>query len=1200
MGAGRNDRVATIVPNGPEMAVAFIAVAAGATSAPLNPAYRENEFDFYLSDLNPKALMIQSGIDSPASSVAKARGIPIIELSPVLEAEAGVFTLTGEQGPSSARHVFAAADDVALVLHTSGTTSRPKIVPLTQTNICTSAHNIRRALELVEGDRCLNVMPLFHIHGLLGATLSSLMAGASIVCTPGFYAPQFFEWMEAFRPTWYTAVPTMHQAILEYIASKQEIIARYPLRFIRSSSAALPPKVMAALERVFNVPVIESYGMTEAAHQMASNPLPPHERKPGSVGVAAGSEIAIMDDEGNTLPLGEAGEIVIRGANVTHGYEDNPTANKRAFTNGWFRTGDQGFLDTDGYLFITGRIKEIINRGGEKISPREVDEVLLDHPAIAQAVTFGAPHAKLGEDVIAAVVLRENTSATQREIRDLAFSRLADYKVPSQIVIVGKIPKGPTGKLQRIGLAEKLASKLKAEFAAPRNPVERALARIWTEVLGIEQVGIYDNFFALGGDSLLATQVISRVRVALLVEMPLGTIFKEPTVADLAAIIQMKPEETPRVLKDSPRFLADESHSARRVCPTNPFVEFRKEDIEGSIPDRFEQQVAKYPDRIALKTDGHELTYHVLNQAANRVARVLRAQSGTEEPVALLLKQGAPVVAAILGVLKAGKIFVPLDASFPRARMSYMLEDSQAGLIVTDNQNLALAQELAQNTLQVINIDDSDSRFSTENIGLSISPDSLAYIIYTSGSTGQPKGVPQNHRNILHNTRNFTNDVHVCAEDRLTLLYSPSVSGGVRDIFRSLLNGAAIYPWNVKEEGMANLANWLVQEEITIYNSVATFFRHFASALTGEEGFPKLRLIHIGGGPVYKNDVELYRKHFSQDCIFVNRFGLTETHTVRMYFIDKETELTGSMVPVGYPLADKEVLLLDDTGKAVGFNQVGEIAVKSRYLSPGYWRRPDLTQAKFLPTSNGGDERIFLTGDVGRMMPDGCLVHLGRKDFQVKVRGYSIELAEIEMVLINHPAIKDVVVIGQRDPRGEQRLVAYFVPSTRPAPTATTLRHMLAEILPDYMSPSAFVMLDALPMTPNGKVDRGSLPSPGSERPQLDSPFIAPRTPVEEMLAGIWGEILGIAPVGIHDNFFDLGGNSLLATQVISGVRNTFQVELPLRFLFEAPIIADMGVVITKSPANTTGNEALSRRRNVSAVQNPNQKLLTSDVKMCE
>jgi len=373
MGIGRNDRVAIVLPNGPEMALAFLAVSSGATSAPLNPDYRASEFEFYLSDLNARALIVQSGTDSPAIAVARSLDIPVIRLSPVSGEGAGIFRLKCDKRQRPVDTGFAQPDDVALVLHTSGTTSRPKIVPLTHANICISARNIRSALRLTGDDRCLNVMPLFHIHGLMGATLSSLSAGASIVCTPGFYAPRFFQWMDEFHPTWYTAVPTMHQAILTRAASNRQSIEGCPLRFVRSSSASLPPKVMENLEREFDAPVIESYGMTsygmtEAAHQMTSNPLPPGKRKAGSVGLAAGPEVAIMDETGNLLTKGKIGEIVIRGDSVTGGYENNPEANKSAFTNGWFRTGDQGYLDSDSYLFITGRLKEIINRAGEKIS----------------------------------------------------------------------------------------------------------------------------------------------------------------------------------------------------------------------------------------------------------------------------------------------------------------------------------------------------------------------------------------------------------------------------------------------------------------------------------------------------------------------------------------------------------------------------------------------------------------------------------------------------------------------------------------------------------------------------------------------------------------------------------------------------------------------------------------------------------------
>ncbi|HIC70636.1 MAG TPA: AMP-dependent synthetase, partial [Alphaproteobacteria bacterium] len=393
--------------------------------------------------------------ESPARAVAADHGIPVIELEPDNQVT-GLFELYPKAATPLVSKSPVVVNDTALVLHTSGTTSRPKIVPLSHGNLTASAQHIGETLALSANDCCLNIMPLFHIHGLIAAVLASLAAGGSVACTPGFNALKFFAWMADFKPTWYTAVPTMHQAILTRASRNRKTIESNPLRFIRSSSSSLPPPVMRELEDTFSAPVIESYGMTEAAHQMASNPLPPSSRKPGTVGPAAGPEVAIMDEIGTVLSAGIIGEIVIRGSNVTQGYERNPAANAAAFTKGWFRTGDQGVIDEDGYLTITGRLKEIINRGGEKISPREVDEVLMDHPAVAQVVTFAVPHEKLGEDVAVAVVLAEGADADSDVLRAFVRQRLADFKVPRQVVFLDEIPKGQTGKLQRIGLAEKI------------------------------------------------------------------------------------------------------------------------------------------------------------------------------------------------------------------------------------------------------------------------------------------------------------------------------------------------------------------------------------------------------------------------------------------------------------------------------------------------------------------------------------------------------------------------------------------------------------------------------------------------------------------------------------------------------------------------------------------------------------------------
>jgi acyl-CoA synthetase (AMP-forming)/AMP-acid ligase II len=459
-GVGRGDRVAIVLPNGPEMAAAFTTVAQAATTAPLNPAYRQEEYEFYLEDLKAKALVVAEDYDGPALPAAEKFGVAILRLSFVESAPAGTFTLSGTPG-TAADSSAPRDEDIALILHTSGTTSRPKIVPLTQANLFASAHNIMASLALTPNDRCLNVMPLFHIHGLIAAVSASLAAGAQISCAPGFNALKFFAQLDEVEPSWYTAVPTMHQAILARAARNTDIIERVRLRFLRSSSASLPAPVMETLAATFKAPVIEAYGMTEATHQMCCNPLPPRAQKPGSVGIPAGPEVQIAhESENRLLAPSDTGEIVISGPNVTPGYEGNPKANADNFFEAggkrWFRTGDQGSFDADGYLHLTGRLKEIINRGGEKISPLEVDAVLLSHPEIAQVVCFAVPHPKLGEEIAAAAVLAEGSELDEKAIRAFAAERLADFKVPRQVVLLDEIPKGATGKIQRIGMAEKL------------------------------------------------------------------------------------------------------------------------------------------------------------------------------------------------------------------------------------------------------------------------------------------------------------------------------------------------------------------------------------------------------------------------------------------------------------------------------------------------------------------------------------------------------------------------------------------------------------------------------------------------------------------------------------------------------------------------------------------------------------------------
>jgi acyl-CoA synthetase (AMP-forming)/AMP-acid ligase II len=439
------DTVGIVLPNGLEYLATFLAVTrARLTAAPLNPAYKAEEFRFYLEDAGARLVITVPG---PHAVREAANGLGLSAWAAV-RPESGRVRFDGEGVPAGAGPTPEPPrpDDRALFLHTSGTTSRPKGVPLTHGNLTASLRNIAGHYRLSAEDTTLVVMPLFHVHGLLGATLSTFLSGGTAIVPARFSAGAFWPAARAHRATWYSAVPTIHQVLLSR-ANADGAPAPCGFRFIRSCSSALAPATLAQVEARFSAPVLEAYGMTEASHQMCSNPLPPAAHKPGTVGPGTGVEVGIMDEAGNLLPAGTPGEVVIRGPNVTRGYHNNPDANADAFTGGWFRTGDRGTLDADGYLTLIGRIKELINRGGEKISPLEVDAALLTHPAVAEAASFAAPDPKYGEEVHAVVVLRGD--ATAADLQAHCGGRLADFKVPKVIHIVKELPKGPTGKVQR-------------------------------------------------------------------------------------------------------------------------------------------------------------------------------------------------------------------------------------------------------------------------------------------------------------------------------------------------------------------------------------------------------------------------------------------------------------------------------------------------------------------------------------------------------------------------------------------------------------------------------------------------------------------------------------------------------------------------------------------------------------------------------
>ena len=541
LGLGRGDRVAMALPQGPELAVVFLAAALGATAAPLNPAYREAEFEFYLATARARAVIVPAGADSPARGAAARLGLTVLDLIPE-PGPAGRFSLALANPASSLAPAKpsapANADDIALVIHTSGTTGRPKVIPLRHSNLVPAVQSFVASFRLTGDDRALDVMPLFHVQGLM-ILLTALASGGSVCCAPAFDPTRVFDWLEDARPTWYSAVPTIQQAIVAEAPRHPEATARHELRFIRSSAAPLPPAVMAELEATFGVPVIEGYGQSESCMHATVNPLPPGCRKPGSVGLPVGPEVSVVDESGRAVPVGETGEVVVRGATVMWGYEDDPEANAAVFRNGWYRTGDLGRFDADGYLAITGRARDVINRGGEKISPREVDDVLVEHPAVAQAVVFPMPHPTLGQDVAAAVVLRPGATVTERDLREFAGGRLAPFKLPRRVVFLSAIPKGPTGKPERRGLADMLGL-VGTEPAGPEaggppaaGGLEEQVAKIWEEVLG-HPVRRDADFITQGGDSLRAAMAVSRIAEATGVIVTLEEFFDAPTVTAVA------------------------------------------------------------------------------------------------------------------------------------------------------------------------------------------------------------------------------------------------------------------------------------------------------------------------------------------------------------------------------------------------------------------------------------------------------------------------------------------------------------------------------------------------------------------------------------------------------------------------------------------------------------------------------------------
>jgi len=577
----------------------------------------------------------------------------------------------------------------------------------------------------------------------------------------------------------------------------------------------------------------------------------------------------------------------------------------------------------------------------------------------------------------------------------------------------------------------------------------------------------------------------------------------------------------------------DTASAPRRELPVRrrEYQALTCEWAEQSIPQRFRQQEKRSPDKVALKAKKGPLTYRELNGLANRIANaILDRRPPGQEAVCLLLEHDADVPAAILGVLKTGKFYVALDVDHPHERNATLIEDAGANLVVTNGRHLGLARSLAGDETRVIDIDSLGADDLDYDPDIKVTPDDVACLVYTSGSTGKPKGVIHTHRSSLHSTLRQTNGWEICADDRIGLFFTYNFGACLPNVFSALLTGASLHPFDVKKEPPARLIEWLREEEITFFHIVPTLFRHLVSTMHGTGEFPALRVIRLAGETIYGCDVGLFQTHFGGGCILQVGMGSAESGAVFQSHFDAHSAYPDGVVPPGYPVEGMEVLLVDESGQLVDEGETGEIAVRSRYLFSGYWRRPDLTAQVLVPDPDGGDESIYFMRDLGARLADGRVIHLGRKDTQAKIRGHRVDMREVELALLSVPWISQAAVVARDAEASGKQLIAYVVKSTDASMPASLLRSILKKTLPSYAMPAAFVSLEALPLTASGKVDRHGLTA--RPLPETGRGFIPPRDHLETQLLDIWEQVLGAEGFGIRDDFFDLGGDSLVALRM--------------------------------------------------------------------
>ena len=605
---------------------------------------------------------------------------------------------------------------------------------------------------------------------------------------------------------------------------------------------------------------------------------------------------------------------------------------------------------------------------------------------------------------------------------------------------------------------------------------------------------------------------------------------------------------------------------------TDQDPEIFSKEFNRSIPEFFEGVVAQYPCSLAVKSVRGEYSYQALNSFSNQIARVIDSNLPTSgKPIAILMHKDHRVAAAMMAVLKSGNFYVPLAASDPSARLVSILDDCQPGLILTDADHLAQVSAFATPSTTTISIDQIDKGLDDQNLSKSIDPDTLAHIIYTSGSSGKPKGVTQTHRNLRHLVNNYAEFISVKPHDRLTWMSPFSHSASVMDIFSALMYGASLFPYDVYSQGINGIKPWLLDEEITIYHSVPTLFRAFTSQLDGKEDFPSIRLVDMGGETVFAEDVDAYKRNFSDKCVFANGMGSTELVVIFRCVVTKAYANNHKIMPIGYPVYGVDYLLLDENGEEVREGETGEIVYSSPALTPGYWKMPEENNQKFRVLPGRGDKRWYFTGDLAYKTKEGSLVFSERRDLQIKIRGFRVEPREVELTLEEHPAIRQAIVVDFQKQPNVNSLAAYIIPSGHETPDNHVLREFLRQTKPDYMLPEQFYRIKQYPLTATGKLDRNTLRAMAAQEFHTKAISRKPEPGLETDLLSLWRSALKNPYLGLEDNFFDLGGDSLIALQLAFQMNKRLGIDLPINYLFQAPTVQDLAKKIQSGTQFTPG-----------------------------